>query len=94
MNYYDKDLDKIMAGMFFIKLSKRLRKVIHNVIGEKEEMYRVITYDLLNEKKEYQCKRVHLRTDLNIMNLFTISNEYLMIDLKYISYFEIAQVNE
>ena len=57
-------------------------------------MYNVITYDLLNEKKEYKCKRVYLRTDLNIMNLLTRNNEYITIDLKYVNYFEIAQINE
>ena len=57
-------------------------------------MYNVITFDLLNERKEYKCKRVYLRTDLNIMNLLTRCNEYITIDLKCINYFEITTVEE
>ena len=40
------------------------------------------------------CKRVHLRTDLNILNVLTKDNEYKLIDLKYVTYFEITKVEE
>lgn len=44
-----------------------------------------------NNRETMTCKRVHLRTDLNILNVFTKDNEYKMIDLKFVSYFEIQQ---
>lgn len=47
-----------------------------------------------NEHQTMYCKRVHLRTDLNILNVLTKENEYKMIDLKYVSYFEITKVEE
>lgn len=78
-----------------------LRKTVEDIF-EKENakrergknMYNVIIFDSLNERKEYKCKRVYLRTDLSIMNLLTRNNEYITIDLKYVNYFEITTVEE
>lgn len=47
-----------------------------------------------NDHITVYCKRVYLRTDLGILNVFTKDNEYQTIDLNYVTYFEITKVED
>ena len=53
-------------------------------------------YIVMGEKEQQilHCKRVYLRTDLNILNVLTKFNEYKTIDLNYVTYFDISKMKE
>ena len=55
---------------------------------EKAEYFLDVFYHNSN-KEEYYLKSINLKTQLNILTILTIDNEYITLNLKDISYFRI-----
>ena len=55
---------------------------------EKAEYFLDVFYHNAN-KEEYYLKSINLKTQLNILTVLTIDNEYVTLNLKDISYFRI-----
>lgn len=50
--------------------------------------------ELLHQMFSWECKRVYLRTDFNLLTVLTKDNEYKTIDLKLVEKFWITYNDE
>ena len=56
-------------------------------------MYKVY-YIIGNTHFTEECKRIYLKTELGLLNVLTKDNNYKLIDLNTVSYFEIIKEKE